>query len=524
MEHENVNKLPEKLDNTSSDIVKQISGKDKEEYREMAKMLSLSKLFDALGIVKTPMQERVSELFDTKLSLWNQLNLVASRRSGKTFTAAVIITRELLIPNSSTVCVSKSAKALGNLFKDLLKNLRTLGIKTDKINSQQYFIQVGDSVFRGGMISATEGLLSSRASLLVLDEAGVYAYREQLSQELSPMRLDFGAYPETGMFVAKILLVSSPRFIGSDFYEDAEEGLPPINKRHLHERNDLSISKSGQVTLNYNIYDSPLLTDQMRLAIEQSETNKLVFKTEYLAQFVPFSASNVFIFKEENIYDFNKFMDDMQKNKELGLMTGELPLFIGLDIGYKDNSAITVSTVIENVMYVVDVFDKGMMTVEDMATTLGALIYKWENHPILPLSLYHGTIHSDPAALQTNQSLILDYEIPIQNGYNKIKEGVDHINLLFNHNMLRIPHNQPRLIQQLTLIAYSESSMHSINANKSDPFVKAPKGVGHWDILSAFRYSVVTVGRQFNLPDIPRFDYEDLDYSTYSQNGVVNVV
>lgn len=508
----------------TKEVVKQISGKDKEEYREMSRAISLSKLFDALGIVKTPMQEKISILFDSKLALWNQLNLVASRRSGKTYTAAVIITRELLIPNSSVVCVSKSAKSMANLFKEILKNLRTLGIKTDKINSQQYFIQIGESVFRGGMISATEGLLSSRASLLVLDEAGVYAYREQLAQELSPMRLDFGAYPETGMFVAKILLVSSPRFIGSDFYEDAEEGLPPVKDRYKHERNDLYISDTGQVTLNYNIYDSPLLTDQMRSAIEQSETDELVFKTEYLAQFVPFSASNVFIFKEENIYDYGKFMEDMKKNKELGLMTGELPLFIGLDIGYKDNSAITVSTVIENVMYVLDVFDQGMMTVEDIAKTLRGLIYKWENHPILPLSLYHGTIHSDPAALQTNQSLILDYDIPIQNGYNRIKEGVDYINLLFNHNLLRIPHNQSRLIQQLTLVAYSDSSMHSINANKTDPFIKAPKGVGHWDILSAFRYSVTTVGRQFNMPDVPVFNYEDMDYSTYTDNGTVNVV
>ena len=489
----------------------------------MAKIISLGKLFDALGITKTPMQEKMSILFDSKLDRWNQLNLVASRRSGKTYTAAVVITRELLIPNSSTVCVSKSAKSMANLFKEILKNLRTLGVKTDKINSQQYFIQIGESVFRGGMISATEGLLSSRASLLVLDEAGVYSYRTQLSQELSPMRLDFGVYPETGMFVAKILVVSSPRFVGSDFYEDAEEGLPPINKRHEHERNDLFISNSGQVTLNYSIYDSPLLTDQMRSAIENSETDELVFKTEYLAQFVPFSASNVFTFSNENVYDYDKFMEDMERNHKIGLMTGELPLFIGLDIGYADNSAIVISTVIENVMYVLDTFDKGMLTPEDIAKILKELIYKWETHPIIPLSLYHGTIHSDPAALQTNQSLILDYDIPIQNGYNKIKDGVDHINLLFKHNLLRIPHNQPRLIQQLTLIAFSESSMHSINANKIDPFIKAPKGVGHWDLISAFRYSVVTVGRQFNLPDVPRFNYDDLDYSTYTNNGRINV-
>ena len=513
MNEENLNPLP-----------KQISGKDKEEYREMAKIVSLSKLFDALGIVKTPMQEKISILFDEKLELWQHLNLVASRRSGKTYTAAVIIVRELLIPNSSTVCVSKSAKSMANLFKEIVKNLRTLGIKTDKINSQQYFIQIGESVFRGGMISATEGLLSSRASLLVLDEAGVYKYREQLSQELSPMRLDFGAYPKTGMFVAKIVLVSSPRFIGSDFYDDTEKGLPPVIERYKHERNDLWISPSGYVSLHYNIYDSPLLTDQMRASIEQSETDEMVFKTEYLAEFVPFSASNVFKFGDKDIFDYDKFMENMKKNKELGLLDKQLPLFIGLDIGYTDNSAITVSTVIENVMYVLETFDKGMMTVEDIATALKQLIYKWETHPILPLSLYHGTIHSDPSALTTNQSLILDYDIPIQNGYNKIKDGVDHINLLFRHNLLKISNKQSRLIQQLKLIAFSESALQSVNSNKADPFIKPPKGVGHWDLISAFRYSVVTVGRQFNLPDVPRFDYSETDYETLIDSDSVTTV
>ena len=505
-----------------SEVVKQISGQDKEDYRTMAKLVSLSKLFTALGIEKTPMQDKISELFDNKLEDWNQLNLVASRRSGKTFTAGVVIIRELLIPNSSTICVSRSAKSMSNLFKEILKNLRILGIKTSKINSQQYFIQVGDSVFRGGMISATEGLLSSRASLLVFDECGIYSYADQLSRELGPMRLDFGDYPNTGKFVAKTLLVSSPRFVGSDFYNDVQKGLPPLKERHKHEENDLFISKSGYVTLHYNIYSSPLLTPQMIKTIEEGEDDKLVFETEYKANFVPFSASNVFMFSEDNIYDFDEFMEEMKKASELGLQTKELPLFIGLDIGYKDNTAIVVSTVIDNTFYVLETFDQAMMTVEDIAIGIKKVIRKWEHHPYLPLSLYHGTIHSDPAALQTNQSLILDYGIPVQNGYNRIKEGVDSINLLFKHQMLKIPNKETRLIEQIKLIAFSESSMHAINANKVDPFIKAPKSLGHWDLISAWRYSVVTVGRQFGLPEVPIFVYDEEDYSTYTDNGLVN--
>jgi len=118
----------------------------------------------------------------------------------------------------------------------------------------------------------------------------------------------------------------------------------------------------------------------------------------------------------------------------------------------------------------------------------------------------------------------LDYDIPIQNGYNKIKDGVDHINLLFRHNLLKISNKQSRLIQQLKLIAFSESALQSVNSNKADPFIKPPKGVGHWDLISAFRYSVVTVGRQFNSPDVPRFDYSETDYETLIDSDSVTTV
>lgn len=504
------------ITNKPSNSVDLIVGKDKEQYKEIASMVSLSKLFTAMGIEQTPMQVNISKLFDEQLSEWNQLTLVASRRSGKTFTAAAIIVRELLIPNSSTVCVSRSAKSMSNLFKEILKNLRTLGVKTDKINSQQYYIEVNGSVYRGGMISATEGLLSSRASLIVFDECGIYDYADVKSREIEPMRTDFGLYEDTKRFVAKIVMVSSPRFIGSDFYNDYQDGLPPITERHKHEENDLYISDKGFVSLHYSIYNSPLVTPAMIETIRAAEKDDNVFKTEYAAEFVTFSASNVYLFTDDDIYDIDLLFSRLKAAGHL--MTEPLPLFIGLDIGYKDNTAIVVSTVVENVFYVVDCYDSGLMTHEDIARTLKELIVKWENHEALPLSLYHGTIHSDPSAVMTNHSLILDHDIPIQPGYNRIKIGVDTINNLFRHGLLKIPHNQPRLIEQLKLLAYSESSMHSINANKLDPFIKAPKGLGHWDLVQAFRYSVVTVSRQFGIPEI---DSVDLYASTYTQNGII---
>lgn len=475
------------------------------EYIAVANKVKLGQLFDLLQIVPTLMQSNVISLFDNKLQEWNFLTLVASRRSGKSFTSAILVVRELLIPNSSTILVSTSAKSASNLFNDILRLLRTIGIKTDAINSQSYFIRIGTSYFRAAFSKSVEGLVGNKASLILLDEAGLYQYQEFADKILLPMRLDFKTYTDTKKFVAKVVLISSPRAIGSDFYHTYNKGLRSLNVRHNYPINDGFISPAGYVSLKYSIYDSPLVNEEMIKAIEESNEDS-VWKTEYMAEFIPATQGSVFKFDHTNIYNQEELLNKVSKLPKRPILQG----FIGLDIGIRDNSAVTVATIIDNKVYILDSYEKGLMTTEDLAKQINIMKKKWAEHPVLQVNFEEGAIYCDPSALTVRYDLANIYSIENLPAYNRVKAGVDIINTLFQHKQLMLPDNQVGLINQAQELSFTESAIGSINSGHNDPFVRV-KG-HHFDQVHSFRYCVASMYRYWGLPEV-HYNYDATDYS-----------
>jgi hypothetical protein len=473
-----------------------IINKETKEYQEASGLIALGKLFETLDVEPTPMQLAIINDFDNRLDQWSYMNLAASRRSGKTFTVSIIAVFELLKPFSSTIIVSKSSKSLTANFNEIIKNLRLLGIKPDKLNSNTYSLTVGSSHLRCAVHTQTENLLGARASLLLIDEAGVYPYQDFMEQSLLPMRLDYGTYENTHQFVAKVVKVSSPRTIGSDFYRDFQIGLPPILERHLHSKNDGYISNSGTISYSYNIYDSPLVTVDIIESIKKS-TPEDIWKTEYLCEFIHASAVNVFpsFNKSINLYDIDKFLT---KIKSIGKT--EYKGFIGIDIGLIDSTAFVVGTIIENKLYVLDTFNQNLMTTDEIAKQLVTIKDKWTTHKDITLSFSEGALYIDPSAALTRFDLANDYDIENLPAFNKIKEGINDINTLFRDNLIQIPISSTELIEQIETLAYKESAVYSLSASTSgDPFLRV-KG-HHYDIAHAFRYLTASLKRYWNLPE-----------------------
>ena len=476
------------------------------EYIQAAEIVSLGKLFPLLKVDPTDMQNKLIDLFDNKLKEWNFLTLVASRRSGKSFSMAILVVRELLIPHSSTIMISTSAKSLSNLFNEILRLLRILGIKTSAINSQNYYIRIGDSHFRAAFPKSVEGVVGNKASLLCFDEAGLYQYQDFADRLLLPMRLDYKTYPDTLRFVSKVVLISSPRAIGSDFYITYNKGLRPLKERHKYPKNDNYISPDGYTSLHYSIYDSPLVSPEMIESIKESNTDE-VWKTEYLAQFIPATQGSVFKFNDDNIYNQQELFDSIKNMENKSTLQG----FIGCDIGIRDNSAIVVATVFDNKLYILDGFEKGMLTTEQLAKQIQQMKNHWINHPILPLDFEEGATYIDPSALTVRHDLANIYDIENLPAYNKIKAGIDSINTLFEHKLLMIPDNMDNLIIQAQELSYTESAIGSINSGHHDPFVRV-KG-HHYDLVHAFRYCVASMYRYWGLPEV-QYNYDNTDYST----------
>jgi len=473
-----------------------IKNKLSEDYKAHTRQLSLGKLFSMLEIQPTPMQDGIIHLWDENLDAFSEVNIAASRRQGKTFTAAILIIRELLVVNSSTMVLSKSAKSVGVLFNEILRLLRVLGLKPTKVNSNQYSLQLNDSILRCTVHKTMETLLGNKASLIVLDEAGVYAYTDDTDINIMPMRNDFGIYENTKQFVAKVLRISSPREIGSDFYYDFLKGTD--NKPKNLGKGDVWISDKGVCSMAFSIYDSPLVAPELIDALKAT-TEKEVFATEFLATFIhmnSISAFNMFN-PETNTFNLPKLIKSIGGGtleslgwEALGNNSQRFKGFLGLDVGYRDNSAIIVGTILDNKIYILDSFAKSYMTSKEYAEEIQNMINKWSSGTF-PLDFDEGANYIDPSAALMSADLTNTYDIPVLPGFNKVRDGISLMNTAFRNQELMINEDLTELIDQVSMLAYKESIIGSVNKSSGDPFVRV-KG-HHFDSAHALRYLVTSL-------------------------------
>jgi len=463
-----------------------------EQYKKHAKKVSLGKLFSLLNIAPTPMQFNLIELFDRRLDEWNEVNISASRRQGKTFSAATIAVLELLKINSSTMVISKSAKSTAVIFNEILRMLRVLGIKPTKVNSNQYSLQLNDSILKCTVYKTMDTLLGNKASLIVLDECGTYAYADDLSVNILPMRADYGVYEDTHKFVGKVVRISSPRDIGSDFYYDFMAGYVDRDRSIKH--TDLYITKTGICSMRFSIYDSPLASLELIKSLKDSN-NEDTWRTEYLAEFIHINAISAFSMfnKEINTFklsDFKELLEKAQIVSTLGTFIGGqsyLQGFLGLDVGYRDNSAIIVGTVMDNKIYILDSFAKSYLTSKEFAEEIQNMLNKWGN--ILDFS--QGANYIDPSAALMSADLNTTYDIPVLPGYNRVRDGISLMNTAFKNQQLFINEDLTELIDQISMLSFKESIVGSLSQASSDPFVRI-KG-HHFDSVHAMRYLVTSI-------------------------------
>ena len=474
-----------------------IKNKLSEDYKVHSEGVSLAKLYEVLEVVPTPMQLGLIDLWDNRLYDFSEVNIAASRRQGKTFSGAILIIRELLIINSSTMVVSKSAKSVGVLFNEVLRMLRVLGLKPTKVNSNQYSLQLNDSILRCTVHRTMDTLLGNKASLIVLDECGTYTYSDDVNINLLPMRNDYGTYPDTNMFVSKVVRISSPREIGSDFYYDFIKGniKRPSNKG----KTEVFIAAKGICSMAFSIYDSPLATPELINAVKET-TEEEKWQTEYLCNFIHMNSISAFgMFNPDN----NTFdLEELTKRLGKGSLStagfhnissaseAQLQGFVGLDVGFRDNSAIVIATVIDNSIYIVDAYEQAHMTSKEFAEGIQEIMHKWSIGGI-PLDFTEGAIYIDKTAALMRADLNVTYDIPAMPGYNKVREGVSLMNTAFKTNKLYINKDLTFLIDQVSMLAFKEAMIGSINKSAGDPFTRV-KG-HHFDVVHAMRYLVTSV-------------------------------
>jgi hypothetical protein len=290
--------------------------------------------------------------------------LFATRRFGKSFTAAIYLIQEA-INNPGCNCLytaltRDSAKAI--LWKDCLKVLNLKHKLNIKFNETLLTATLpnGSIIYLMGVDSSEDDknkILGRKFKLAVIDEAASFTIdlRELVYGILKPAMADL-----TGT----ICMVGTPGNLTKGLFYDITTGAEPgwhlvkanttdnpyMKDKWLKEINDLTVNHPG-------IQDTPM------------------FKQMYLGQWV--------VDKDKLVYKF-----DYTKNTYLSLPlfnSESWQYFLGVDLGYEDASGFVIAAFhpYDKNLYIVDCIKRTKMDITDVATQINQLKTRYDIHKII---------------------------------------------------------------------------------------------------------------------------------------------
>jgi hypothetical protein len=382
--------------------------------------------------------------------------LAPSRRWGKSFIVAMTAVTDLIVPFSSALIISPSAKQSAIIYTEVVKILKRLNVKFTKINNQEknFTLENGATLQCGtaNNLEASEGL---RLSTLIIDEAGLVPDLEAMLNSLTPSLATYGIHPDTRLPLARVVLLGT--YKGGEYHKQ-------LIYKGLHNEN-------GYFALVRPSSDNPLNTKEF-LETQKELLDDKVYRREYGGEIIDITESGVFTAfdRSKNVIPLSEIQPYIGKNSLI---------IAGLDIGATDSTAYVLAYVEKGKFYVFDTFALPNLDEELIAKNIKELEAKWGIDTEIRFI--------DPSAKLTANGLSSTYDIGTYPAKNSIKKGVEVINQLFRTNKLIITDNNKELILQIEGIKWKENTS---NRNNGDPFVRVKNH--HFDLVHSLRYCVFT--------------------------------
>jgi len=411
----------------------------------------LRRLFELLGFVPTPFQEKIIKVIDEDYKEWHTLVLTAGRRSGKSTSTALITTLEMLIPNSSVALITPSSKQLDFIFNDVLKFLRKLNIEPEKLNTNEKFIRLSNgAVFRGNTAKTVTNLEGLELSLLIIEEMYLQPTIKDILNSLSPALSTYGVFEDTKIPIAKTIMLGSIK-ANKEAYEYYLKGVR---------------GEKGYKSIKFTALQNPLLSKEF-LDSEKEKLGERVFLQEYLCEPVILNEKAVFY-----AFDYNKNVKDLDFIKSV--IDKDSIVVGGLDIGATDSTSYLLIYVENGKFYVFDGFMENNLSEKQIADKIKIIEKKYNIEVELRFI--------DPSAKLTRIGLANDYEVITYPALNSINDSINTLNQLFENEKLFIDKNLNWLIEQIQKIEWSN------NRKSSDPFKKHSEH--HFDAIASLRYGI----------------------------------
>jgi len=439
-------------------------------YRQVAlstKRPKVSKMFKLLGFTPHKGQQLILDSYDNKWEDYYFFILIIARRFGKTHTLVMIALTELMLPFSSTIIVAPYAKQAGIIFKDVVKYLKQLNIGFKSVNNSDFHLELENG---STMVVANQTRLDSaegrRASLILIDEAGIMNSIDAVLNSLSPSLASYGNIPNTGLPLGRVVCSGTYKSGAKEYKQYYYKGL---NK----ERGFVSFRLPSKL--------NPMNTKEF-LESQRAVLDEATYKREYEAELIDVGGTDVFNSFKHNVNviplsNVEKFIDK------------DSTIIGALDVGFVDATAYLLIKVENGKYYIFDGFAESGLDEKLIAQKIKELEAKWNVKPQVRFC--------DPSAKMMIVSLSNNYDLYFYPAKNNVREGISTLNMLFRNEKLFITDNMKQLITEIELIEWKETTN---NGSSPDPF-KRVKG-HHFDLVASMRYGIYTFEKSYNVNDI----------------------
>jgi len=359
--------------------------------------LPIPPYLDLLGVEPLPSQVAIINAINNPK--YRFVCAAVSRRQGKTYIANIIGQLVSLVPGSNILIMSPNY-ALSQISFDLQRNLiKHFDLEVTKDNAKDKVIEISNgSTIRMGSVNQVDSCVGRSYDLIIFDEAALADGRDAFNVALRPT-LD---KPNS-----KAIFISTPRGRNNWFSEFYHRGY--------------SDEFEEWCSIRATYRDNPRMTEsdikEARKSMSEAE-----FKQEYEADFNTYEGQ---IWK----FNFEECTADLSN-----LDTSRMDVFAGLDVGFKDPTAMCVIAYDWDAekYYLLAEYLNSERTTEQHAEEIQKLI-----------DLYNiDYIYIDSAAQQTRFDFAQNYGISTINAKKSVLDGISHVASLMDNDKIIIDQMQ----------------------------------------------------------------------------------
>ena len=343
--------------------------------------LPIDSYLDLLGI--TPNSSQTALINAVNNPKYRFVCAAISRRQGKTYIANVIGQLVSLVPGSNILIMSPNY-SLSQISFDLQRGLiKHFDLEVTKDNAKDKVIELSNgSTIRMGSVNQVDSSVGRSYDLIIFDEAALADGKDAFNVALRPT-LD--------KVNSKAVFISTPRGRNNWFADFYHRG-------YSDEFHDWA-------SIRATYHENPRFSDE-DIREAKKAMSSAEFAQEYMADFNTY---------EGQVWNFN-FEECVADLSQLD--TSNMDVFAGLDVGYKDPTALCVIAYDwdQQKFYLIDEYMDAERTSEQHAIEIRQMIEKY--------SIDY--IYIDSAAQQTRFDFAQNYDISTINAKKSVLDGIGH--------------------------------------------------------------------------------------------------